>query len=55
LAALAFRKLLPQLQINAFTSQIGPYSTDSAKDMDYADIAIGCNVVCGRLDSELTD
>jgi chorismate synthase len=45
LAALAFRKLQPQLQINAFTSQIGPYSTDSTKDMEYADIAIDSNPV----------
>ena len=45
LAALAFRKMLPELQIKAFTSQIGPYSTDSARDMDYADIAIDSNPV----------
>ena len=37
--------MLPKLKINAFTSQIGPYSTDSAKDMDYADIAIDSNPV----------
>ena len=35
LSMLAFKKLLPQLQINAFTSQIGPYSTDPANDLDY--------------------
>ena len=35
LAMLAFKKLLPQLQINAFTSQIGPYSTDPANDLGY--------------------
>ncbi|MBR5935905.1 MAG: chorismate synthase [Bacteroidaceae bacterium] len=45
LAAVAFRKLLPGLQINAFTSQIGPYSTDSAKDMEYAGVNADSNPV----------
>ena len=45
LATLAFRKLLPQLKINAFTSQIGPFRTDSAKDMEYADANADANPV----------
>lgn len=44
---LAFRKLVPALEITAFTSQIGPYSTDPAKDMDYsADMADSNPVRC---------
>ncbi len=35
LAILALGKTLPELSITAFTSQIGPYSTDSARDMEY--------------------
>lgn len=45
LATLAFRKLLPQLKINAFTSQIGPFKTDSAKDMELADANADANPV----------
>lgn len=35
LAMLAFGKLLPSVSITAFTSQIGPYSTNPAQDIDY--------------------
>ena len=45
LASLAFRKLLPGLEIKAFTSQIGPYSTDPSKDMFYASAINGNNPV----------
>ena len=45
LASLAFRKLLPTLEIKAFTSQIGPYSTDPAKDMEYVGADIETNAV----------
>ena len=45
LAMLAFRKLVPELKINAFTSQIGPFKTDATKDMEYAGIAVDSNPV----------
>ena len=45
LASLAFRKLLPGLEIKAFTSQIGPYSTDPANDMYYTSAMTECNPV----------
>ena len=45
LASLAFRKMLPGLKIKAFTSQIGPYSTDPAKDMEYAGANVETNAV----------
>ena len=45
LANLAFRKLLPGLHISAFTSQIGPFKTDSAKDTEYAGANIDSNPV----------
>jgi chorismate synthase len=35
LAMLAMRKMIPALDITAFTSQIGPYSTSQASDMDW--------------------
>ena len=45
LASLAFRKLLPGLEIKAFTSQIGPYSTDPANDMYYTSAMTESNPV----------
>ena len=45
LASLAFRKLLPGLEIKAFTSQIGPYSTDPTKDMYYTSAMAESNPV----------
>lgn len=45
LASLAFGKLLPGLKIKAFTSQIGPFSTDPAKDMEYAGADVETNAV----------
>lgn len=45
LARLAMRKLLPALDITAFTSQIGPYSTNPANDMDYTTVMAESNVV----------
>ena len=45
MASQAFSKLLPGLKIKAFTSQIGPYSTDPAKDMEYAGADIESNIV----------
>ena len=45
LAMLAMRKLLPALDITAFTSQIGPYSTNPANDMDYTTVMAESNVV----------
>ncbi len=45
LASLAFRKLLPGLEIKAFTSQIGPYSTDPSKDMFFASAMTANNPV----------
>jgi len=47
LALLAFRKLVPELVITVFTSQIGPYSTIPDNDMDYtADMAESNHVRC---------
>ena len=45
LAMLAFRKMLPGLEIKAFTSQIGPYSTDPDKDMYYTSSMTESNAV----------
>jgi len=45
LADLAFRKLLPGLEIKAFTSQIGPYSTDPDRDMYYTSAMVESNAV----------
>lgn len=45
LATLAFRKLVPSLEITAFTSQVGPYSTDPGKDMDYTTAMAESNAV----------
>ena len=45
LAMLAFRKMLPGLEIKAFTSQIGPYSTDPSKDMYYTSAMTESNPV----------
>ena len=45
LATLAFRKMLPALQITAFTSQIGPYATNSANDLEYAGADVDLNPV----------
>ena len=45
LASLAFRKLLPGLEIKAFTSQIGPYSTDPTNDMYYTSAMTESNPV----------
>lgn len=45
LAMLAFRKLLPELEITAFTSQIGPYSTDASRDLYYASAVTVSNPV----------
>ena len=45
LAMLAFRKMLPGLEIKAFTSQIGPYSTDPDKDMYYTSAMTESNAV----------
>ena len=45
LAMLAFRKMLPGLEIMAFTSQIGPYSTDPDKDMNYTSAMAESNPV----------
>ena len=45
LAMLALRKLIPSLEITAFTSQIGPYSTDPANDMNYTAIMAESNPV----------
>ena len=45
LATMALRKLQPGIRISAFTSQIGPYSTDPAKDMEYSDIPVETNPV----------
>lgn len=45
LARLAMRKLLPALDITAFTSQIGPYSTNPANDMDYTTVMAESNIV----------
>jgi len=45
LASLAFRKLLPGLEIKAFTSQIGPYSTNPAQDMYYTSAMVESNAV----------
>ncbi len=45
LALLAFRKLLPEMEIRAFTSQIGPYSTDPANDMYYTSAMAESNSV----------
>ena len=45
LAMLAFRKLLPALEIKAFTSQIGPYSTDPAQDMYFTSAMVESNAV----------
>ncbi|MCQ2068609.1 MAG: chorismate synthase [Bacteroidaceae bacterium] len=36
LSTMALRKMIPALEITAFTSQIGPYSTNPANDMDYS-------------------
>lgn len=45
LALLAFRKLLPEMEIKAFTSQIGPYSTDPTNDMYYTSAMAESNSV----------
>ena len=45
LAMLAFRKFLPQLDITAFTSQIGPYSTNPADDTLYTTAMAESNAV----------
>lgn len=45
LAILAFRKFVPQLDITAFTSQIGPYSTNPANDMLYTTSMAESNAV----------
>lgn len=45
MAQLAMRKLLPGVQITAFTSQIGPYSTNPAKDMEYTPDMVETNAV----------
>ena len=45
LAMLALRKFLSALDITAFTSQIGPYSTNPANDMDYTTVMAESNVV----------
>ncbi len=45
LATLAMRKFIPSLQITAFTSQIGPFSTNPANDMDYTTVMAESNVV----------
>ena len=45
LATLAFRKILPGLEIRAFTSQIGPFFTDPSKDMYYASAMVESNSV----------
>lgn len=45
LAELAFRKILPGLNITAFTSQIGPYSTDPARDTEYSSAMVESNPV----------
>ena len=45
MAQLAMRKLLPGVEITAFTSQIGPYSTNPAKDMEYTATMVETNAV----------
>lgn len=45
LAVLALRKILPGVEITAFTSQIGPYSTDPAHDMDYTPAMVESSAV----------
>ena len=45
LATMALKKRIPVLSITAFTSQIGPYSTDSANDMDYTSAMAESNPV----------
>ena len=45
MAQLAMRKLLPGVEITAFTSQIGPYSTNPAKDMEYTASMVETNAV----------
>lgn len=45
LAMLALHKLVPSLEITAFTSQIGPYSTAQHKDMDYTSAMAESNAV----------
>lgn len=45
MAQLAMRKLLPGVEITAFTSQIGPYSTNPANDMEYTASMVETNAV----------
>ena len=45
LAMLAFRQLIPTLSITAFTSQIGPYSTNPLQDMDFSVNMVESNAV----------
>ena len=58
LATLALRKFIPALDITAFTSQIGPYSTNPAQDMDYTSLMAESNPVrCpdGELAAKMED
>lgn len=45
LAVLALQKMIPALDITAFTSQIGPYSTNPANDMNYTTVMAESNPV----------
>ena len=45
LAVLALQKMIPALDITAFTSQIGPYSTNPANDMNYTAVMAESNPV----------
>lgn len=45
LAVLALQKMIPSLDITAFTSQIGPYSTNPANDMNYTAVMAESNPV----------
>lgn len=45
LAVLALQKMIPSLDITAFTSQIGPYSTNPANDMNYTTVMAESNPV----------
>lgn len=45
LAVQALQKMIPALDITAFTSQIGPYSTNPANDMNYTTVMAESNPV----------
>lgn len=45
LAVQALQKMIPALDITAFTSQIGPYSTNPANDMNYTTVMAESNPI----------